>query len=220
MKSRYVDPFTPDLPISDPSRFSGRIKQVNLIVDSLFQLKNGNPTSTIITGDRGIGKSSLLNQTKELAIGDNRLAERLNLDLGTPKYDFVVAWHDAAKDQGPKEITSGLLENLQSVLKNLFTKVRIEINLAGALKVGQRENDIRDITGIVNQFCSEIEKVASRATEHGKDGVLLFIDELDRVDPRSGIASFFKLTIEKLSREKVTNVAFFLRGNYWSYTKA
>jgi hypothetical protein len=48
MRSRYVDPFTPDIPVSDPPRFSGRRTQVELVVDSLYQLKHGKPTSTIM----------------------------------------------------------------------------------------------------------------------------------------------------------------------------
>jgi hypothetical protein len=212
MKSRYLDPFTPDIPVSDPARFSGRRAQVELVVDSLYQLKHGKPTSTIITGDRGIGKSSLLNQAKELAQGDNSLPARLEIDIGAPKYDFIIAWHDAAKDQGPREIVSGVMEELQSVVKSVFAKLKIEINLGGALKVSQKETDARDVTGIVNHFCTEISKVAARAKEHGKDGVLIFVDELDRANPTSGIATFFKLVIEKLSRDKVTNVAFFCAG--------
>lgn len=212
MKSRYLDPFTPDIPVSDPARFSGRHAQVKLVVDSLYQLKHGKPTSTIITGDRGIGKSSLLNQAKELAQGDNSLPARLEIDIGAPKYDFVIAWHDAAKDQGPREIVSGVMEELQSVVKSVFSKIKIEINLGGALKVSQRDADARDVTGIVNHFCTEISKVAAKAKEQGKDGILIFVDELDRVNPTSGIATFFKLVIEKLSREKVTNVAFFCAG--------
>lgn len=212
MKSRYVDPFSPDIPVSDPARFSGRRTQVELVVDSLYQLKHGKPTSTIITGDRGIGKSSLLNQAKELAQGDNRLPERIGIDIGTHKYDFVVAWHDAAKDQGPREIVSGIMENLQGVIASVLSKFKLELNLGGALKVSQRDSDARDVTGVVNQFCTEISKVAAKAKEDGKDGVIIFVDELDRASPTSGIATFFKLVIEKLSREKVTNVSFFCAG--------
>lgn len=68
------------------------------------------------------------------------------------------------------------------------------------------------MTGVVNQFCTEISKVAAKAKEDGKDGVIIFVDELDRASPTSGIATFFKLVIEKLSREKVTNVSFFCAG--------
>lgn len=47
MKSRYVDPFSPDIPVSDPARFSGRRTQVELVVDSLYQLKHGKPLDTV-----------------------------------------------------------------------------------------------------------------------------------------------------------------------------
>lgn len=212
MKSRYVDPFSPDLPMSNPAQFSGRRTEVSLIVDSLYQLKHGKPTSTIITGDRGIGKSSLLNQAKELAQGDNTLPNRLDIDIGTSKFDFVIAWHDAAKDQGPREIVSGIMENLQGVVSAVLSKFKIELNLGGALKVSAREASSHDITAIVNQFCNDISTVAARAKEQGKDGVLIFIDELDRANPASGIATFFKLVVEKLARDKVINVGFFCAG--------
>lgn len=212
MKSRYIDPFTPDIPVSDPARFSGRRTQVELVVDSLYQLKHGKPTSTIITGDRGIGKSSLLNQAKELAQGDNRLPGRLGIDLGIEKFNFLVAWHDAAKDQGPREIVKGVMEDLQTVVGKVFSKLKIELNLGGTLKLSPKDAGASDITSVVNHFCVEVGKVAERATEQGKDGVLLFVDELDRASPTSGIATFFKLATEKLAREKINNVAFFCAG--------
>lgn len=40
----------------------------------------------------------------------------------------------------------------------------------------------------------------------------MFFDELDRVRPDSGVATFFKLSAEKLSRDKVKNIAFFAAG--------
>ncbi|MDP1527820.1 MAG: hypothetical protein Q8M05_00420 [Rhodoferax sp.] len=104
------------------------------------------------------------------------------------------------------------MEDLQSVVSKAFSKIKIELNLGGALRLSQREADASDITSVVNHFCTEISKVAARATEQGSDGVVVFIDELDRASPTSGIATFFKLATEKLAREKITNVAFFCAG--------
>lgn len=60
MAKRFIDPFFPNHPVDDPDRFAGRNVQVEEVIDSLFQIKNSNPKHSIITGDRGIGKSSLL----------------------------------------------------------------------------------------------------------------------------------------------------------------
>jgi formylglycine-generating enzyme required for sulfatase activity len=68
-------------------RFAGRQTQVDEAIDSLYQIANGNPKHTIITGDRGIGKSSLLLQTRLVAQGNNRLPKRLGVDIGCDAYD-------------------------------------------------------------------------------------------------------------------------------------
>lgn len=40
----------------------------------------------------------------------------------------------------------------------------------------------------------------------------MFIDEIDRVSADSGVATFFKLSAEKLSREGLTNLGFICAG--------
>jgi ABC-type lipoprotein export system ATPase subunit len=67
MTDRCVDPFSADHPLTDPDRFAGRRAQVDAVADSLFQTANGIGRHTIVTGDRGIGKSSLLSQAANLA---------------------------------------------------------------------------------------------------------------------------------------------------------
>lgn len=212
MKKRYVDPFTPDLPINSPDRFSGRKKEIDSIIDSLFQLVNENPKHTIITGDRGIGKSSVLMQAKFFAEGNFELANRLKIDPGVDSYQFVCAWHDCATDQNPSILASGILSQLKNSLENILGKIKLELNVAGILKIGQKDSSVASITEIVDMFCSEISKAAKKASESDKSGIILFFDELDRVQPNSGVATFFKLTAEKLSRDNIKNVAFFAGG--------
>ncbi|MEL4402513.1 ATP-binding protein [Shewanella algae] len=212
MNRRYIDPFTPDLPIDTWERFSGRRKEIDSVVDSLYQLSNEKPKHTIITGDRGIGKSSVLTQVNKIAEGDFGLPSKLNIDTGTDRYDFLCAWHDCATDQSPSILASGILSQLKSSLENAFGKIKIELNICGFVKVAQRDNSISSIGEIVDLFCSELSKAAIKAKEQGKTGVILFFDELDRVKPDSGVATFFKLSAEKLSRDNIKNVAFFAAG--------
>lgn len=212
MNRRYIDPFTPDLPIDTWERFSGRRKEIDSVVDSLYQLFNEKPKHTIITGDRGIGKSSVLTQVKKIAEGDFGLPSKLNIETGAGKYDFLCAWHDCATDQSPSILASGILSQLKSSLENAFGKIKIELNIGGFVKVAQRDNSISSIGEIVDLFCTELSKVAIKAKEQGKTGVILFFDELDRVKPDSGVATFFKLSAEKLSRDNIKNVAFFAAG--------
>lgn len=212
MKKRYVDPFSPDLPIDDPNKFSGRAKEVDSIVDSLFQLLNENPVHTIITGDRGIGKSSLLVQVKKISEGDNVLPDKLQLDKGVDRYNFTIAWHDCATDQKPVDLAAGILEQLQNKFSKIWDKFNLELDIAGFVKISERDNSISSITSVVNHFCTQVKKAAAKANEKKSNGIILFFDELDRVNSPSGIATFFKLSAERLSRDGVKNVAFFSAG--------
>jgi hypothetical protein len=212
MKSRFVDPFFPNRPVDDPARFSGRNAQVDEAIDSLFQIKNSNPKHTIITGDRGIGKSSLLYQVNLVAVGDNRLPDRLGIDTGAGPFDFAVSWHDASTGQNAFDLASGLLRDIQSKVSNLISKFSIDVSLGGFVNVKQADQSESTISELVIRFCAEVEKATCAALDKGKDGLLMFVDELDRVDPEGGVASFYKLASEKLSRDGVKQAGFMSAG--------
>ena len=59
-----INPFKPNYPVQ-PGMFIGRIKEVERLESQLFQTKAGQPTNFLITGERGIGKSSLLLYKKQ-----------------------------------------------------------------------------------------------------------------------------------------------------------
>lgn len=212
MVKRFVDPFFPNRPVDDPNRFAGRAAQVEEAIDSLFQIANNNPKHTIITGDRGIGKSSLLFQTRLVAQGDNRLPERLGIDLGCEKHDFVCATHDAAPDQDVGTLASGLLRDLESVAGRFLKNLKLELNLGGILTVGQKTPEHVSIADIVHGFCNQVNSVLTQINREGKSGLLFFIDEIDRLSPDCGAATFFKLTTEKLARDGSLRVGFICAG--------
>ena len=134
-KKRIIDPFFPNRPVEDPNRFEGREEEIDEIVDSLFQSANENPTHTIITGERGIGKSSLLLQTKLLATGNNSIAEKFDIDLGVEQFDFITAWVDGGSDQSLENLLQSIFKELQSSLKNFIQGWKIEFDLGGFVKL-------------------------------------------------------------------------------------
>lgn len=212
MRKRHIDPFTPDLPIDSPDRFSGRKVQIDSVVDSLFQLSNNQPRHTIITGDRGIGKSSVLTQVKNIAEGEMDLLKRLEIDPGVDQFDFICAWHDCSTDQNPSILASGILKQLENRFKSIFSGLKLELNIAGILKVGEKDSSVSTISEISEKFCTDLTTISNQIKDKEKSGVILFFDELDRVKPDSGVATFFKLSAEKLSRDKVKNISFFAAG--------
>src|SRR5687768_8833618 len=63
-----INPFRPNSPIH-PGMFVGRVKELQRLESALVQTKAGSPSNFMITGERGIGKSSLLNYIKHVAEG-------------------------------------------------------------------------------------------------------------------------------------------------------
>ena len=212
MKPRFVDPFTPNRPIDDPDRFFGRAEPVNEMIDSLFQVKNGNPKHTIVTGDRGVGKSSLLTQVHLTATGDNRLTDRLNVDRGAKKYDFVTIWHDVDATQSAFDLANSILSKFESTFQKFISSFKLEIDLAGFGKLGRDKQNPLNMTQLIDEFVARLEKIFQAAMKSKKDGILIFIDELDRIRPDSMIASFFKLTCERMARDNLKNIAFVCAG--------
>ncbi len=212
MKPRFIDPFTPNRPVDDPDRFFGRVEPVTEMIDAVYQVKNGNPKHSIITGDRGVGKSSLLTQVYLTTTGDNRLTDRLNIDRGAIKYDFVTVWHDVDATQSAFDLANGVLTKFESSFQRFISNYKLEIDLAGFGTLGRDKSAPLTLNSLITEFVTRIKKVAAEAAKSNKDGVLVFIDELDRIKPDSMISSFFKLTSERLAREGVKHFAFVCAG--------
>lgn len=211
-KKRIIDPFFPNRPVEDPNRFEGREEEIDEIIDSLFQSANGNPIHTIITGERGIGKSSLLFQTRLLATGNNAISEKFEIDLGVEKFDFITAWVDGGSDQSLENLMQSILNELQSSLRNFFNGWKIEFDLGGFVKLSKADSKDKSITDLVTEFIIQINRVTKEVEKQGKQGIIIFIDELDRIPVNSGLASFLKICTERMIREGIKNVIFMAAG--------
>ncbi len=212
MKKRFIDPFFPNRPVIDPNLFEGRNEQIDEIVDALFQTKNNNAKHFIITGDRGIGKSSLLLQTKILSEGENSLAKKYGVDLGVEKYDFLSSWTDVTEGQTLENLAKSLIADLQSTVNKIFSSLKISIDFGGFVQIEKNTNDEKSITDIVYEFVKSLKIIYENVNKQSKDGIIIFIDELDRVSVSTGVSSFFKLVSEKLNREKIHNIIFVASG--------
>ncbi|EKO3715749.1 ATP-binding protein, partial [Vibrio metschnikovii] len=78
---KKVNPFKPHSPVPT-AMFAGRFNEITAFEKGLHQTKYGSPSNFLITGERGIGKSSLLMLYKPLANGD------IETEYG--KFNFVT----------------------------------------------------------------------------------------------------------------------------------
>ena len=66
MNTVIINPFQPGQPVP-PGIFAGRFQQLNEISSCIFQTAVSNPQNILITGERGIGKTSIAMVTKAIA---------------------------------------------------------------------------------------------------------------------------------------------------------
>lgn len=214
MSKRIINPFTPQKPIDNPEYFFGRNTEVDSIVDVLYQTAQKNPEHAIITGDRGIGKSSLLVQTKKIAEGDTSLIKKFNIDMGgIEKFNFKSIWLDTVENQSAEEVAQFILSNLVNNIA-ILSRIDISVDLFGFLQIAKKEVDVKEnsINEIVSKFVQEMKKVSKKIIDEKLDGIIIFIDEVDRMDMTKDLPTFFKLVTESFSRNGIQNIIFFFAG--------
>jgi hypothetical protein len=219
-----VDPFTPNTPIDEPARFSGRDRELKAIIDALFQTANGNPRHIAITGARGIGKTSALHMAAKVAAGDIALLERLEIDTGDFAFNMVPVLHTANRGETVKTVSNALLAEMRRLFQARgwrMDDLTWEIDLK-LFRVGGKLTPA-EVPQVVDQLVDALEKASGRLNDKGVNGVLLMVDEVDRITHvpdvgtstelvPSGFASFFKVLSERLHARGLRRVGLCLCG--------
>ena len=95
-----INPFEPFAPVY-PGCFVGRLDELRRLKSALVQTTAGKPANFMITGERGIGKTSLLNYLKYAAEG--------LIPIDGAKLSFIVI--DTDVDQSTTQL--GLISKIQ-----------------------------------------------------------------------------------------------------------
>jgi ABC-type methionine transport system ATPase subunit len=98
-----INPFRPGNPVA-PGMFVGRIKEIESLESALIQTKACQPVNFMLIGERGIGKTSLLNILRYVAQGE--------IEVDGEKLNFLVI--DTDIDQNTTQI--GLIKKIELAL--------------------------------------------------------------------------------------------------------
>ncbi|MBO8092418.1 MAG: cold shock domain-containing protein [Prosthecochloris sp.] len=204
------NPFMPQQPMTDPNRFAGREESVLNAVDCLFNHKN-----LLITGERGIGKSSLAFQLAFLAEGEVVLLDRLKVDTGGYKFAYLTADHRCIPGHDLFNIIESLLVSTVQKLgieldyDKITTEIGVDVKLLKAIQKTETTNTRS--TELVTYFVDAIAKIWDRA---GADfnGLCFLVDEIDCLTEEINLAAFLKATIESLNFKSYPNISFVLAG--------
>ncbi|MGE5382079.1 MAG: hypothetical protein ACM3PX_01485 [Omnitrophica WOR_2 bacterium] len=102
------NPFRPNS-IVTPEMFRGRKEELDLILQSLYQTKYGNPQHFLIEGERGLGKSSLFLMVEQFANGSRSFSK------GT-KLNFMVLSIELNSTQSFTDILRALAVELERAI--------------------------------------------------------------------------------------------------------
>lgn len=187
--------------------FVGRMAEVNAMEAALFQTRAGQPKNFMVTGERGIGKTSLLDYIRWVAQGEI-VADDENLK-------FLVASTDIEAGTTAESLTRKIERELQrqlaktdkarAFMKDAWSFIQ-RIEAAG---VKLREADAQDTELLLDDFAYSIAKTTNRICDPSAvtegfsaqyDGVLILVDECDKASPALGLGAFLKLLVERVQR--------------------
>lgn len=201
---------------SDPTAFGRRVTEVRACASALFNRRH-----ILISGPRGIGKSSLGSQLQTAYGGNNTLLRRCAIDTPLPRYLCAFYACDSTTTLG--ELCSEILFSLEReflALRSVRTdkaKVTVELNL-GFLKT-KLESDIvtRRPATLATDLVVGLAEVLRSARLVGMDGINVMLDEVDLLPATVNFGHFLKVVHETLGREELTDVTFILAGQMGIY---
>jgi MoxR-like ATPase len=199
--------------------FVGRLGQLGTLESALLQTRAGQPKSFMLLGERGIGKTSLLQYFKYVAQG--------HIDINGDKLNFLVIELDI--DDSSTDI--GLIRRINLGLNRELAKTeKAKSFLAGgwdfltrieALGVSLKEKaPASDPETLHDEFAHSLALTVNRITETDAaplfgaryDGVVLLIDEADNAPKSLRLGSLLKLLVERVQRHGCTKFMIGLAG--------
>ena len=204
---KRINPFRPNSPVN-PGMFVGRVDELNRLEGSMLQTLADQPEHFMITGERGIGKTSLLMYLRFVAEGNysilgknfNFLVIETDIDRSTTQIGLIEKIKmNLNRRLGETEPARNFLKDAWSFLK----RVRVmDSCITEREKQATEEILVEEfaysLTSIIKRLCYTEKKDIFSANY---EGIILLIDEADNSDDILNIGAFFKLLLERMQRQ-------------------
>jgi hypothetical protein len=206
-----INPFRPGSLVT-PGMFAGRSRELTALDQALVQANAGNPEHFMITGERGIGKSSLFFLLDRMASG--------HIESAKTKFSFVVVNISLQSSMTHCDLLRSLGGGLQRSIAERFPledKAKIFWDFltrweAFGVSFAQREEEESRPFELLGQLIQDVGRASEKVREKKGHGILFLIDEADKPSPSSHLGLTLKLLSEGLDKRGSHHVSIFLAG--------
>jgi len=204
------NPFRPGS-IVTPGMFAGRGRELEALQAILFQTKHGNPQHFLVSGERGIGKSSLLYFLQLVGSGTIEA-------MDGSKFNFLTVSLELEPGDTFEHIAKKVGCELNSVISKHETFKRLAkagwefLKRWEAAGVKYNPGDAKEAPHeLLDDLCQTFVDAVDRMKKE-IDGCLVLIDEADKPPVSANVGAFSKLFTERLTKSNTHNVALGLAG--------
>lgn len=214
MTIKKINPFSPNNPVN-VGMFAGRIDEVETLEGAMFQTKSEIPQHILVTGERGIGKSSLmlyLMRAAQTAISPYGALNFINCSISISDKTEMVTLIKLIQKSIERELRS--TEAIRHFAAQTWDFIqRIKVMDSG---VEQAQKD-SDAELILDEFAYSLSETCKRICnpekdERKRDGILVILDEADNAIPDLRLGYFLKSVTESLQKNQCNNVMFVVVG--------
>ena len=229
MKNNLKNPFNPNS-VVQPNLFAGRVQQIQHVVRKMSQVRDNMPSSFVISGERGIGKTALaklimfISQKKDKDFENlNFLTTYYSVEKGQSFRSTLQSSLNLLTDQLPKSA----IERLGSRLGGFFKDGKFEFEAFGVKAKMNTNSDIlstddiylKDIAiSILTNILKGINE-DNLETNNPSDGVLIVLDEIHNVKNIDNVAQILRSVITTLDINELGNITFLIISDPEAITK-
>ncbi len=214
--------FSPTHEIHEPKKFIGRYEEIESCITALAT----EGSFIAIFGLRGIGKSSVANQVKLIAEGNNELPKILQLQYLLPRKNFDYMVHLVRCDEFVTDI-KGLIKRIlygddqnpsifshnkngdkRTIAFKEKNKIQGGLNVPIAKIGGELEEETSYENILTDDLIQEFRQALSvtQKDNQNKTGLLILIDEFDIINDKNGFASLVKTCSSKFVKFGVVGI--------------
>ena len=205
---------------NNPEAYGLRTKEIH---DALRALNDN--ISILISGKRGIGKSSFGKQLQNVLEGNYILTKRCGIETIFPRYLCIYVAFDRTMTLA--HMVQDIFFNIEQIfnvnrLRIKDTKASIEVNLGivkGRIDSAIDRPENTPPASIASIFVSGIKLILDNISQTDYEGISIMIDEIDQMNSDINFGHFFKIIQERLNHYNLENISFIFAGQKGVYSR-